>query len=99
MVKEGSKIVRYLNETFKLSAGHERLFIFVLLIMLFTHVVGCMWLFLARLNDFGPDTWVARYGYIDTDDADMYLICIYYILTTITTVGYGDITGFTRSER
>lgn len=96
MVKESSKIVRYLNLIFKLKSGYERLIIFVLMMLMFTHFMGCMWMFLARLDEFGPDTWISRYGYIDEQLWDLYLISVYYILTTITTVGYGDITGFTR---
>jgi Mg2+ and Co2+ transporter CorA len=63
MFKDSNKIVRYLNESIKMKAGYERLIYFVICTILFTHVLGCFWYFLAKYNDFGPDTWVSRYEY------------------------------------
>lgn len=36
-------------------------------IVISLHVVACLWYFLARVDDFSPDTWVVRYGYLDAD--------------------------------
>lgn len=65
MVKESGKIYRFLNQVLKLKANYERLFYFVLLMMLFCHIMACMWYFIAKLDDLGPETWVVRYGYQD----------------------------------
>ena len=54
---------------------------------------------MARLNDFGPDTWVVRYGYQDVNDFRLYIAGLYFTFATITTVGFGDISGGTEDEQ
>ena len=54
---------------------------------------------MARLNDFNPDTWVVRYGYQDASDIRLYIAALYFTFTTITTVGFGDISGGTEDEQ
>ena len=54
---------------------------------------------MARLNDFSPDTWVVRYGYQDASDIRLYIAALYFTFTTITTVGFGDISGGTEDEQ
>ena len=63
------------------------------------HIVGCFWYYTAVLDEFGPDTWVFRYDYLDSDDKTLYIASIYWVFSTITTVGYGDIVPFTQLER
>jgi len=36
---------------------------------------------------------------VDLDPLDQYLISLYWSVTTITTVGYGDISGVNNTER
>lgn len=43
-------------------------------------------------------SWVYNIGLDDHDSTSIYIIALYYILQTITTVGYGDYTGSTRNE-
>ena len=60
------------------------------------HIVSCLWVFVARISD-DPEhdsiTWISG----DLSDPDktsstkLYLTSLYFIVTTITTVGYGDI--------
>jgi len=65
MMNNRNRIMKYLNEQLKLKAGSERLFYFLIGATLFTHIMSCMWYFLAKLDDFSPDTWVVRQGYIN----------------------------------
>jgi hyperpolarization activated cyclic nucleotide-gated potassium channel 1 len=55
--------------------------------------------FIAKLDGFGPDTWVFRAGYIDDEDGTLYLASLYWAFTTMSTVGYGDITAYTDLEK
>ena len=69
---------------------------FVTLVM--GHFVACMWYFSARMDEFGPDTWVVRKGFVDASKGELYLASLYWTFTTLTTVGFGDIQGFTSNE-
>lgn len=63
------------------------------------HVSACFWYMTARLSEFNEDTWVCRYGYLDSDVSHKYLVSLYWAIATILTVGYGDINGYTTLER
>ena len=75
-----------------------RLFGTLFIVFLLSHLTACMWYFSARLDDFGPDTWVVRYGYQNEPDETLYLTSFYFAFTILTTVGYGDIVAYTTIE-
>ena len=60
--------------------------------------MSCFWFLAAKLDDFPEDCWVVRYGLESRPPVDQYLDSMYFILTTITTVGYGDRTAQTNVE-
>ena len=57
------------------------------------HIVGCLWVFIAKLSssddENAPATWISELG--DMPETTLYLTSLYFVVTTITTVGYGDI--------
>ena len=53
---------------------------------------------IAKLQDFNEDTWVVRFGYDGQPVFTQYVACFYFIITTITTVGYGDFNAKTEFE-
>lgn len=71
---------------------------FLVIVSLCIHLMGCLWYFSAKLYEFEPDTWVVRHGFIDENTGYQYLASIYWTVTTIVTVGYGDITARTELE-
>ena len=66
--------------------------------ILCTHILACMWLFAAEISS-EPENWVKSAGIVNYPDAKKYLISFYYIITTVTTVGYGDISATNDVER
>jgi hypothetical protein len=53
-----------------------------------------------ELQDLSSDGgWVTRLGFIDATNFEIYVISFYWKLTTVTTVGYGDINAGTTIER
>ena len=73
---------------FKIGVGFERLFFFVFLFLILSHIVSCLWVITAKLSESLDDTWLSEiqneeWGY-------MYLTSFYFTVETITTVGYGD---------
>ena len=61
--KHKGKMVQVLNDIMRIGVAFERLAFFGAVFLLMCHVISCLWVFLAKLEDYGPDTWVARKGY------------------------------------
>jgi hypothetical protein len=59
------------------------------------HVFSCLWIFVARMNqEAGISNWIDIKQYDDFGNGNLYFTSVYFSITTITTVGYGDISGF-----
>ena len=44
-------------------------------------------------------TWITSGDYVDLSPSDQYLVSLYFVITSITTVGYGDISATNPTER
>lgn len=58
--------------------------------LLFCHIVCCFWCILPLANT-SPRDWEIFYGIQDSTDFEKYLAGFYWIITTVCTIGYGDI--------
>ncbi len=70
------------------------------------HVTACLWVLVyqnAKLFNDDAVTWVdasiSAGKMIDNSTSELYSVSMYFCITTITTVGYGDISGNNYSER
>lgn len=61
-----------------------------------THVVACFWIIAGDFSS-SEDSWTKAYG--AETRSDLYLTSVYFTITTITTVGYGDFSASTNTER
>lgn len=67
---------------------------------LFSHLNACGWALVSHLTDsFYYDSWMRKNEMIDESVLSQYIAAIYWSIMTMTTVGYGDISPQTDSER
>ena len=77
----------------------NRLIICLVLILLLIHFTSCIWNFTARLDNYDPKTWIVRKHNQDKSDLELYFNGVYFAVTTIFTVGFGDYSAVTQLEQ
>ena len=65
------------------------------------HLLSCFWMILGTSTD---NSWVMNYPseqpYANKSPAaDLYISSLYWVVTTLTTIGYGDIRAFNYFEQ
>ena len=82
-----------------LSSGVERLVFIGIFAVFFLHISSCMFVFLSEFDPDVDNIWRYSDPYDYYNKFDLYITSVYYIVTTMSTVGYGDISGGTTAER
>lgn len=99
IMKERSKLLKYLNDILKMGAGFERLFFFLLIFFMFCHLMACLWVLIASIDgETGEESnkWTAAFPHDNV--SELYMVAFYWTVTTLSTVGYGDISGTNAPE-
>lgn len=100
VAKSRHQIQRYMGQLLLISLAVERLVWFVVMLVVTLHIGACGWVFIGRLNhEFDSENWIMSGGYNDLDNVELYIVAIYWIVTTVATVGYGDIHPVNTDER
>lgn len=75
--------------------------------MIFFHIASCIWILLGYRTYTGEDTWFDAVVTYDSDDniiyyrnqaLRIYVTSLFHIVQTVTTIGYGNSTGYTLRE-
>ena len=102
IAKHKQKIQRKMTSVVKFGAAFERLTFFILSLLLVCHLIGCLWIYLAKASqddNVENDSWIEVNGYETMDVWELYATSVYFTMQTLTTVGYGDIALASTSER
>lgn len=84
-------VSRYVYKVFRL----------ILIALMLTYFLGCTWYFLVDVFE-DSDTsqnFLEKYNLRSYSEFDRMIICCYFVLTTLSTVGYGDMSPQTNSEK
>jgi voltage-gated potassium channel len=74
------------------NPGALRVSKFLISVLLLMHWLACFWFYSAFASGFPADSWAARAGIVESGPIAQYVRSLYWTITTMTTVGYGDIT-------
>lgn len=61
-------------------------------VLVLTHCIACLWFALAYIDQFPAESWVVAANIQDSEPMSQYVRSLYWTITTMSTVGYGDIT-------
>ena len=96
--KESNKMFKYMENYLNIGVGFQRLLGFVLSFFMIIHIVACLWIMTVQFNDSSEGTWMEG-DIFEMNPPEKYLTSIYFTVTTITTVGYGDVSISTKVEK
>ena len=94
-----NKFINYMDEVLDKYEHYNSYFSFykgMAVSFITINLVSCVLLFLGK-NDY--PSWIVNFGFEEEGFFKLYFLCVYYIITTITTVGYGDLSCVTVPEK
>lgn len=64
--------------------------------LLLTHLTGCSWFYLSTLEN---KNWYSKYEINEYNTISKYILSLYWAISTICTVGFGDIVPVNNIEK
>jgi len=92
------QIFKTWSEFHWINTGILRLIRFLVIMLILIHLIACAWYWTAYANGFPSESWVVLENLTNADSITQYVRSLYWTVTTMTTIGYGDITPHTNIE-
>ena len=83
----------------RFSVGLERLVYLIFSFFIICHLFACFLYFVSSFNSDNIDNWIYKYGIQDASLEQKYLASVYWTVTILCTIGYGDVTAASEIER
>ena len=93
-----NKLMKFAKSVLHIPPGIERLLWFIGTFILMIHIFCCIWIFIGKFNSDSYDNWIHAQGMNDHSNFEMYTTSFYWAVTTLATVGYGDIRAYNTNE-
>ena len=95
------KFILRLEVSYNIHHGISRMIKIIIMVLMATHLVGCFWCLVGSSSGSNESDggWVSRYSYEEKSTGIRYVAALYWAFSTLTTVGYGDISARTPQEQ
>jgi CRP-like cAMP-binding protein len=77
--------------------GLERLIWMLVTFLLLIHIIACFWVLIGKYDDTDVN-WIFHTENVDSGYYKLYVVAFYWSITTLATVGYGDINATNSTE-
>jgi hypothetical protein len=95
-----SRLITRYADMFYVSRNQMKLVKLFFVTMAMAHIIACGWGLVAHLDDnMHVNTWLSESGMVDESGMEQYLTAFYWSVTTMITVGYGDVHPVNSAER
>jgi len=94
-----NKYFQDLQDSLQINVSAWKIISFFLILLLSVHVFACLWYFAASFYNFTPGTWVYELDLQGQSNVSLYVTSVYWVVSTLTTVGFGDVHAFNDLER
>lgn len=89
-----------LQEIINLNRGVQSILVIGIVVVFMVHLMACIFYLVSKFEEEeSEENWAIAAGITDEIDSYQYLVCLYWALQTLTTVGYGDVTPRSAYEK
>lgn len=102
MIRDTNKFMKFFKDLLSVTFGLQRLIFFCIILFMMCHIGACLWVLFPQFVTDDPDTmantWIKPFYDEKMSDPYIYWTSFYWMVQTITTVGYGEFNGVNSAE-